>query len=770
MHEADRHSLPARHWMEPPAPYPAVSPIQATVEGAQNSQIDYGRLFRRYILLAVLLMILGGIGGVFSVALTAPVYQASALVEVRPAGTSVLKLQATPDYGEGLAELATESRIIESNSFLRQVLQRLQLNQITPPPDQSGFFPKLRQILKLNKSEEIPPALDVEGLATERGPRMLVMAVRTLKAQPVTGTHLLEISCDSTNPQFAANFLNVLIDEYIQHNYQTRMETLRTATQWISGQLEEAKARVTEADRHLAEFMRDSGGAIGTTDNGGPESKLRGLQTRLATAQADLLQKQARYETVKKTAPESLANVIDDPDVRQFQARIADLRRQEASLLLTVTPEHPKVKDIEAQIANLQASQDKQVNAAVKRIDSEYAAAQRDQDLLQASYSTVARQVANQVGKEAQFDNLKKQSDSAKEAYQALLVQANQADVASSLPVTNIQPIDRAVPPEKPGKPKPLVNIGAGLMAGLALCGGIAFLREKMDQRVGSPDHARLWFNLPQLGVIPSVQEDRSARHLLQKGSAVESETNDILISSGPTDGAASPLVSSGNPLLAESFRITLASLMRETTSHHRPQVILVTSPGPGEGKTTIASNLGVAIAETGRRVIVIDADFRRPRAHKVFGLPNTYGLFDLLNEEAPVTTYRREALGLKTTVPNLLVLPNGTQSQNIPKALYSSRLRDLVQRLRQDFEMILIDAPPALYLADARVLSVLADGVVLVLRAGMTDKDSAAEVLDFLSADRTVVLGTVLNDWKPSKAQAKKRHYYDLYSSNDRP
>lgn len=733
-------------------------------------QVDFVKLLRRYATLAVLLTIVGGLGGAFAVVMTAPVYRADALIEVEPMNGGVLKMQAMQQYlGEGggdgnQVDLLTQTRIIMSSAFLQRVLQRLKLNEDTStPPVQAGIFAKLRRVLKPEMTGRIPPELGIEGIDARRAPISMVMALRSLKAEPVLGTHLLQISCESTSPLFASDFLNALTEEYIQHNYESRMETVRSTTQWITGQLEEARAKVAEADAKLQEYVRSSGNALVVQDNTLPQMKLADLQTRLAAAQSDLAHKQILYESVHRTPPEPLLNVIDDPNVRQYQNRIAELRREEATLTTTLTPEHPKVKNIEAQIADLQAGQQKELGAAVKRIDNQYAAAKRDQELLKAEYAAAAQQLASQNGKGAEYNTLKRASDSARETYQALLLQANQASVVGSLPINNIQTIDRARPAELPYKPKPLIDIGAGAAVGLALCCGIAFLREKMDKSVGSPTHARQLFDLPQLGVIPSIENPSTRWHLpgLHRPQLPEDGMSMVVADAPSAD--IRPKGSAGNLLLAESFRVTLASLMRESRGSRRPQVILVTSPGLGEGKTTIASNLGIALAETGRQVLVLDGDFRRPRVHKVFQVANTRGIADLVTEEVPVASYRTDDLGVRTSVPNLRVLPNGNQAQNIAKALYSSRLRELVQKLRGEFDTILIDAPPMLPVADARVMSAMADGVVLVLRSGVTDKESAAEALDQLRTDRTLVLGTVLNDWKPTKAQARSRYYYDF-------
>ena len=738
--------MPSSYLPVPAAPVT----IEATEEGLQ---LDYGKLFRKYILSAILLITLGAAAGFLSVALMTPEFKARALIEVQSANGGILKLQGIPGISgdpSGQVDLITESQILQSKTFLRKLVERLQLETPSPAPVQSDIFSKLRRLLRGKQFEEGSVSLSMvglEGVSTGTVPKALATALRSLTANPIDRTHLIELTCESPNPQFAADFLNALMDEYIQYNYQARMDAVRLTTQWITGQLAEAKTRMTEADARLQEFTRSSGDLSVAAEDTLASAKMKDLQGRLAAANSDLIAKQATYEMVHKTPAEALPNIVDDPIVRQYQTRIADLQREEATLITTLTPEHPKVKNVRAQIANLQATQQKELSAAVKRIDSQYEAAKRDQELLRNSYAAVAGQVGRQTGKQTQYDILKKEADSTRESYQALVLQANQASIAGSLPVNNIQAIDRAVPAEKAYKPKPFVNIGAGAAAGLAVCFGIAFLREKMDKRVNSPKQARRLFNLPQLGVIPSVGEKGTSPNLLL-GLA--------------QDRSAPPV----NPLVAESFRLTLASLMRETAGALPPQVILVTSPCPEEGKTTIASNLGMSLAETGRSVLLVDADFRRPRAHKLFGIPNTKGLADLMSGESPVRSYGREALGVATLVPNLMVLPNGSQTQNISPILYSPRLRELVQRMRQEFDMVLIDAPPILNLADARVISEMADGVVLVIRVGVTNKSSVEEALEQLRSDRTVVLGTVLNDWTPTKVEAKNLYYYSQFDS----
>ena len=745
-------SMPARPLPRSGKP---VSPV------AEGLVMDIPSVLRKYSLLAVIFTILGAAAGFVAVAVFSPVYRARARLEVQPITGSVLKLGSVENDGNEV-DLQTEAQIILSSTFLRKVIERLQFDTLPPSPVQTDIFSKMRHYLKPNENTSLVN-VPIEGLDTERVSAPIGMAIRTLEAHRIEGTRILEITCESTNPSFAADFLNTAANEYIGQNQQNRLNTVNLTTQWLSQELDQSRNKMLEAEKRLQEFVETSGNLFASRDSTLAETELRDFQDRLSDAETALIEKQTRYEAVKKAPADTLPEILTDETVHGIQTHIADLRREEAPLLSKLTLQHPKVKAIESQITELQGDLKKATDSAVARITSEYESAKRNRDLLSNAYVKQSQKVTAQGGKEAQYNALKREGESARQTYNNLLLQSSQAGIVGSIPVNNVWLVDPSVPPSKPTKPKPPLIIGIGAGLGLALCAGIVFLREGLNQRVSSPTHARQMFNIPQLGVIPSVEAAEPRRTLLpglglKNGAEDEAADGARFPPFVGVETGSSPQVS----WLAESFRVTLASLVRESQGVGPPQVILVTSARPKEGKTTIACNLGKALAETGRRVLVLDADFRRPRVHKVFGLPSGRGLVDLLSEDTAIDEYPDEALSVGTSTPRLHILPNGRRSENISKALYSPRLRDLFRRLRKRFDTILVDAPPMLGIADARVMSVMVDGVVLVLRAGITDKNSAQEALEQIQSDNTMILGTVLNDWKGS-SKSDMSYYYTL-------
>jgi len=278
----------------------------------------------------------------------------------------------------------------------------------------------------------------------------------------------------------------------------------------------------------------------------------------------------------------------------------------------------------------------------------------------------------------------------------------------------------------------------------------------------------RHFLNTPELGVIPNLRLNGNFTKL-SVGARRES-VDDEGLSINPNAGdQATALVSWQNApaFIAESFRGTLASILRTQGHGTTQKTILVTSAGPSEGKTTVVQNLGIALAETGRKILLVDADFRRPHLHRKFDLPNNWGLIDLVSEETPLADYPPGRLGMSTGIPGLSILPNRSTDGNVAKALYSPRLRTIFQNLRDSYDMVLVDAPPILHIADARIIAPLTDAVILVLRCGVTHREGALEAYQRMREDGLFLLGTVLTDWESSSSY-RKRYYYD-YADDDR-
>ena len=302
--------------------------------------------------------------------------------------------------------------------------------------------------------------------------------------------------------------------------------------------------------------------------------------------------------------------------------------------------------------------------------------------------------------------------------------------------------------PTRPYKPVLVLNSALGLLAGAFFGFVFVVMRERADRSIHSPGETALYLDIPELGVIPSATREESRRFgYYHKRKVIEG----LGLKDDQASRQVELITSQKKPsVLADCFRGTLTSILYSGENGNRPGVIVLTSANPGEGKTTVASNLALALAEIGLPVLLIDGDLHKGRLHEVFQVSNSWGLRDLLDgQDLP---QGREKIAIETKYRDLYLLPAGSTTSNISSLLHSSRMLDFLSRSRQQFHTVIIDAPPMLHMADARVLGKLADAVVLVVRSAQTTRDEALAAAQRLTEDGTRVLGTILNEWDPRK------------------
>jgi polysaccharide biosynthesis transport protein len=731
---------------------PQASYVMANgVSHSAGLNLNIVSLLKRYWLLLLLLMIVGAGAGFLSVVLSSPMYKSRLLLEVQDSNGTLQK------NGGGNAEtteidIQTEVNILRGGTFLRRGADRMQSDTVPLAPTGRDIFSRLRQ--KIHPATQDP---------IEANKTALNAAVQTFDARPVNRTKLIELTCESTSPDVAAQFLNAMASEFVDDSSRSRMQTAQRTTEWLAAQIEDTKQRVQEAEEKVQAFMRSSGNVFIGADATLDDTKLAELKGQLAKIQEERIFRQTRYELTQKNPPQSLAEVLDDPVLKGYQGQLEGLRRDRAALTTTYTAKYEKVKKIDAQIDVLQKAYDAELASTVKRIKNDYEASVKQEKALSAAYNGQAARVGSQQGNAAQYNALRRDVDTLRAEYQNLLAQQNDAQLSSSVPVSPILVVEPSVAPDAPYTPRPVLNISFGTMLGLVLTGGLVFLRERMDRSIKSPGLARRMFNVPELGVIPNL-----GANLVPAAKNGQRAAKDHALES-PHEDPATALITwqSGPAFVTESFRGTLASILRNHSIGKPQKTILVTSPGPAEGKTTVVYNLGIALAETGRKVLLVDGDFRRPRLHRRFSLPNDWGLIDLLCDNRPLNEYPPELLGVFTGLPGLSILPNRVTSNNVSKALYSPRLREIIETVTSRYDMVLVDAPPILSVADTRIVAPLTDALILVLRYGVTNRESAMDAYQQIQEDGLSLLGTVLTDY--DLAMDRRRQYYYDYDDRSR-
>lgn len=687
-------------------------------------------------------------------------YQARTTIEIQGVNSDFLNMgSVTPTRADSgydtVADLQTHVRIMQSRTILERVAEQLQKQQRPAdlqPPDRLGMW---RRALDID-----PPSQD-DLYAQALGMAQGGVSVRA------TGTNrIVEVTCQSTSGQVAADFCNTLAQQYIDQNLESRWQSTEYTGQWLTKQLHELKIKLEQSQDELQAFVRQTGlvvsnaAAEGETANA-QEVRLSDLLKELSAAQADRIAKQSRYEMAMAGSPTGLPDVLDDEAERASRRQLLDLQTKLAQLLVTFTPNHPEVRRTQAQIALIESSLQSSRGDIVNRLRTEFEAAERREALLVNEYAQQARLVSSQAEQTARYNLLKREVDAGRMLYDNLLQRTKEASVASALRATNIRVVDPARPSSSPFSPNVSRQASIGLLIGLVLGVGLAFVRERADRTLQDPGEVAHYLGVPELGVIP-VGEPIGDRRRLPGAQLLAGNGRD---GSGDTERVEMVAWSERSSLLAESFRTTLTSILFSRRNGQRPQLLVFTSAGPKEGKTTIVCNIGIALAEINHRVLLIDGDMRRPRVHRVFGLDNGHGLSDLLLQKTALDADDLKVAIRPTRVPGVFVLTSGGLRRSASSLLHSARLPELLALARAQFDTVIVDTPPMVNLADARVVGRFADGLIMVVRSGQTTRDAALMAADRLAEDGIPILGTILNFWNPkTPGSSQYKYYYSGY------
>lgn len=734
---------------------PPAVPAQGPLARPAGPSVNYLQLAWKGKWWIAVFMILGAGYGFWRTVRQQPMYRAGATVELLGTNEGLMGLNLGDSQSGASANVAnvqTQIYILTSRSMRQRVAERVGLELTPTVPPFQGWYSKIRNELGFVQQEPVAALRQAVGEAAD-----------SIDVRPIGASRLLSITCTSSSPEVASGFLNALTSEYIAQSQQVRAGASSRTSQWLEGQIEEAKGRLEQSDSKLQDFIRKNGIEVAKEQIGAPDPRVQQMQIEASAAAADRVNRQTRLELAKSQPVESVADVMDDGGLKAIREKLMEARRERANLLAGYTPENPRVKRVEAQVAELETMLNTERANLLRRLQNDYETAVKREKALVGAYNTQARAAYGNLDKTGEFALIKREADTARQLYNTLLQQLNQSNLVAALPASYVRVIDPALPPSVPYEPAPVKNLTMGILGGAALAAALLAAREfyrqwRLRQVFSAPGHSGDLLNLPELGVIPSRGGEIPKRQLLPRfrrkpASAVIVESDAIS-------------AWDGNPSLwAESFRFVLTSVVYGKRDNPH-KVLIVTSPGPGEGKTTLVSNLAIASGESGRRVLVIDADVRRPRLHHTFEVSRERGLKDVLTSREPVDSLDLSEYTCATKFPNVRVMPAGdVDAGDGGELLFSSRIAPLLARLRDKYDLVLIDTAPALLFSDARRMALGSDGVLLVVRAGQTSRDSALMTMRSLADARIPVIGTILNDCG-NDAMNSYSNYYSRYAT----
>jgi capsular exopolysaccharide synthesis family protein len=629
------------------------------------------------------------------------------------------------------------------------------------PPTPSGFIYRFRTYVLSNIFRQRPDnPVDMLGKA-------LGECSNSVDARGSMGTKLITLSCESTHPAVAAGYLNALVKEFSREALDTRRKSLEERTRWMAEQMGYLKDQLENSEQKLQSFIRTSGDVeAGDEQKFLRQARLQQMEQAAAALQAERTSKQSLYEAAQSMPAESFTLTPEGASLRPAFLRVQQARKEVAALSLNRTPQNPKLKAAQEQADMLEDEFQAQRELILTRLRRDYEDVGRREQLHQAAYDRQLRGPSQTPAEKLiELNILKRQVELDRQLYQSFMANLQQANMILALPGNTARLIDPAESNLQPIQARTwAMSTMLGMFALVLMALIWILLQEKANQRVFSPDDVSSLLRLPELGVIPAidVEEPRGRKWLpgFRSKHVKEGVVNKPVLTL-TARGESTAEVEAWRPkssLFTESFRGTLASLEGLTRHGIQPQVLVVTSPGPKEGKSTVAMNLAIALAEAHSSVLLVDADMRSPQLHRLLGITNDRGLAEIL--QGAVTFDEWQPLQKATSIPRLWLLPSGERQPDPGPLFHSQKLPRLLACLREQFKYIVIDTPPVVDLTDARLVGRLSDGVILVLRSGNTDRSRALAARRRIMDDGTLVLGTILNEWQDPAAGGSYYYY----------
>lgn len=671
---------------------------------------------------------------------TTPVYDAVGRIAINRESADALPFKdnaSNPTDEDYTIAMETQVRILHSDNLAMRVIRKLGLDNnpsftgVQKPQTPAGELPTTS------------PSID-----TREETKLIDTFRNGLKVATVSNTRLIEIHYLNSNPRLAADIVNGIVSSYIEQNYQTKFESAMQTSDWLSRQLADLKLKVETSQEKLIRFQREKG-IVGIDEKQNlTTSKLDELSRELTATEADRIQKEANYELAATGNPELMARSPSEM-LGHLRERESTLKQEYALLKTQFGANYPKVVEIKNQLDQL----DGDINAEVKRmatqIKNEYLAAQQRENMVLARMEEQKRE-ANELNQNAiEFNILKRDVDANRQLYEGLLQKLKEASLEAGLHSNNIRMVDSARVPLAPTSPDIPRNLGIGFILGL--CGGVglAFLLESLDNTVRTPEQAELASGLPALGVVPQFLRADTSR----------SQPGKLSLANGDNAAGRAELIAQLRPNseAAECYRSLRTSILLSALDSP-PKVLLVTSPLPQEGKTTTSVNCAIVLAQRGSRVLLVDADLRRPGVHRAFGFDRKSGLSTVLTGSTPIESVLRTY----PEVPNLSILPAGPPPPHPAELLDASKMRSLIAQWRNEYDHVIIDTPPALSVTDPVLLSVEADSIILVIRSGKTTKDALRRAGELLWQVNARVMGIVVNGIDLGSPD----HYYYYYGA----
>ncbi len=679
------------------------------------------------------------------------IYEAVATIQLDPQPLTPLGRPGTESgadsYWSNQEYFATQYQVITSRRVAELVVKKLGL-----ATDRAFLSNRAATGKEENAATPVPLEAAAEALRAR------------MKVEPVQDSRLARVKCTDSDPARAQRLLQTLIDTYVEQNLDTSMDATNKTVEWLDVQLKRLKSDLESQEMNLHDFkLKYNLLSVSYDDQSNMvRAEIQQLNTALTELKAKKEAVSARLAVVKGIDPQDPGEIpatelVGNDALGTLRNSYVTAKRDLAMLRAGGKDEnHPEVQKLSAQVESVRQAIAQELQNIKNGAEIELANVNHQLGGLSSLYET-ARQEALQLNlKELEYSRLQRSKDSTEKLFGMVLERSTESGLSKMAPFNNVRVLDRPLKPVAPIFPKPAANLALGIVLGLLLGLAGATGREMLDRTVRTPEDIERELGLAVLGSLPDVTREGSALNLgyygRRRARKAKPETN----GAAPVGNSAAPeLLVHTHPksVVAEAARSIRTNLMFMSPDNPY-RCLLVTSAGPAEGKTTVATSMAIAIAQTGQSVCLVDCDLRKPRVHAVFGERNDRGVTTALLQPGQLP-----ALVVETQVPNLSILKAGPTPPNPADLMHSEAFGRVLQELRAAFDRVVIDSPPIGLVTDGVILSTRVDATVLVVRALTTRRDAAKRAMRSLRDVGAACAGFVLN-----AVESNERYYYSGY------
>jgi len=696
------------------------------IGGDEVHLVDYLRVLhkRRWTAMTAFLIVFGSVA-VYTFTAT-PIFSARVQILIENENPNVVKFEEVYEQNKTTNDYyQTQYRILQSRALVRRTLDAEKLWQHALFAGTGGWVGA--SVKFVTGFFSTPSAPDATESATQS--RVIDTFLKRLTVTPVRNSRLVDLSFRSPDPALSSRVANAMAKQYIEQNLEFKFLATKEATDFLNARTADQRQALEKSEQALQQY-REKTGAMALEDRQNiVVQRLADLNAAVTRARTDRIEKQSVYDQIRaiqndRSAVDTFPAILNNAFIQQLKGQLNELQRQKAQLAEKLGARHPDMLKLDSAIETTETRINAEIGKVVQALRNDYLAAQANERSLQTSLDQQRGEAQDLNRASIQYGVLQRDATSNQTMFAGLLERSRETGISGELKTSNIRIVDQAETPRRPSSPNKVTNLSLAFFGGAFLGIGLAFFFEYLDSRIKLPEEIKTQLGLPFLGMIPLF---------------------------ATKDATGPPLIGNGMPHeFSEAFRGIRTNVLFSSADAGSKSIV-VTSTGPGEGKSVISANIAMSLALAGQRVLLVDADMRRPKTHELFGVPLEPGLSNVMVGDSKASETVK-----KTLTPNLWLIAAGKHPPNPAELLGSKRFRDFMVSLSEHFDWVVVDSPPVMAVTDASVIAHSATGVVFVVGAEMTNRGAAKAALDQLDSAKAKYIGAILN-----RVDVRRNPYY---------